>query len=79
MKYFHASTVIRRCRNKILELKSGGGEWISGHSSIRDELMAFFSSLYTTDHPTIPQDLDNLVAEVITTDENALLIRVPDG
>lgn len=62
-----------------MELKSGGGEWIFGHSSIGDELMVFFSSFYTTDHPTIPQDLDNLVAEVITADENALLIRVSDG
>lgn len=28
-KFFHASIVIRRCRNQIVELKNESGEWIS--------------------------------------------------
>lgn len=59
-KFFHASTIIRRCRNQILELKNGGGEWISGRNSIGRELMEFYSSLYNTDSPIIPLDLENL-------------------
>lgn len=77
-KYFHASTVICRCRNKILELKGNNGDWISGHQSIGVELVSFYSSLYTTDQPNVPSDLEGLVDEVISEEENCMLIRLPD-
>lgn len=78
-KYFHALTVIRRCRNKIVELKCREVDCISGRSTIDGELVAFYSSLYSTNNPIIPQNLDNLVEKVITDEDNVLLIKVPEA
>lgn len=78
-KFFHASTVIRHCGNKILELKDHGGDRISGRHSLGDELVSFYSSLYTTEHPSIPADLTNLVDKVISKEENDMMIRVLDA
>lgn len=78
-KFFHASTVIRRCCNQIAELKNQGREWIFGHSTIGRELVDFYTSLYRSDQPDIPLELKILISPVITEEENNLLIMVPDG
>lgn len=70
-KFFHASTVIRRCRNQIVELKKGSEEWISGRSSLGNELVEFYSALYKSKNSDIPSDLENLVSVTITEDKNA--------
>lgn len=77
-KFYHASMIIRRCRNRIVELKDQTGGWISGRQNIGQELVSFYSVLYTLDRPNIPFDLDNLVESIITMEENAELIRIPD-
>lgn len=77
--FFHASTVIRRCRNQIAELKNQGREWIFGHSTIGRELVDFYTSLYRSNQPDIPLELKILISPVITEEENNLLIMVPDG
>lgn len=53
-KFFHASTVIRRYRNQITELKNKGGDWISGRSDFGRELVNLRSSIIS---PTAPPSL----------------------
>lgn len=78
-KIFHASTVIRRCRNQILKLKSGREEWISGRMAIGREFVDFFEHLFTTSDPQIPKDLEDLVQPLITREENVVLKLIPDA
>lgn len=41
--------------------------------------MEFYSALYKSENSDIPTDLENLVSVTITEEENARLIKVPDG
>lgn len=75
-KFYHASTVIRRCHNQILMLKFEKSGWISGRDAIGKEMVHFYQHLFTTSHPTIPDDLKMLIDPLITAEENDILIKV---
>lgn len=77
-KYYYASTVIRRW-NSISKLKSDNGEWLSGRPTIGGELVSFYQQLFLSSDPTIPDDLENLLDPVITSEDNDLLTQIPDG
>lgn len=78
-KYFHASTIIRRCQNTTSKLKTDNGEWISGRVAIGSELVAFYQQFFSSSEPTILYDLENLIDPVITREDNELLTMVPDA
>lgn len=40
--------------------------------------MEFYQSLFTTSSPNIPIDLENLIAPMITGEDNAMLTCIPD-
>lgn len=77
-KFYHASTVIRRCHNQILKIKSEISGWISGREAIGKEMVDFYQHLFTTSHPIIPDDLEMLIDPLITKVENEMLIKIPN-
>lgn len=47
-RYFHASTVTRRCHNQIPRLKQSDGSLVTGWSMIGNSLVAYFQELYSS-------------------------------
>ena len=46
--FYHVSTLVRRKRNKILEIKDNVGEWMFEENDIKGFIRAGFGELYTT-------------------------------
>lgn len=62
-----------------MKLKTEQDGWISGRSAIGRELVGFYQNLFSTIHPNIPDDMEQLIEPLITGEENHLLIMVPDA
>lgn len=77
-KFYHASTVIRRCRNQLMKLKTEESGWVSGRAAIGQEMVMFYQKLFSTSNPSIPEDLENLIEPLITEEKNSMLTIIPD-
>lgn len=51
-KFFHMSTLQRGRRNHITSLQDSVGNWISEDHIIKDHILEFYTSLYSTDFNT---------------------------
>lgn len=51
-KYFHYRATKRNKRNFISGLKDAQGEWIEGKDQIRELLVRYYSSIFSTSKPT---------------------------
>ncbi|XP_075661027.1 uncharacterized protein LOC142630856 [Castanea sativa] len=76
-KFFHASTLIRRRRNNISDIKLENGQRIYGREDIEKYFEAHFNELYSTSNPAFPADLENLIEPSISAAENAKLLKIP--
>ena len=76
-KFFHASTLIRRRRNNILEIKLENGERIYGREDIGKYFEEHFNELYSTSNPSFPVDLENLIELSISAAKNTKLLKIP--
>ena len=45
-RYFHLSSIIRRCRNCIFEIKLDDGSWINSREEIWNYFIDYFKALY---------------------------------
>ena len=61
-KFFHLSTIVKRRRNAIDFLKNQQGNWISGREDIGNCFVDFFTGLFTSSNPSIPNNLDGLIS-----------------
>ncbi|KAG6642416.1 hypothetical protein CIPAW_09G139300 [Carya illinoinensis] len=59
-KFFHASTAIRRRRNRIDNLKIGRNQWTLDTFIITSKIQEHFQNIYTSSQPPSPENLDNL-------------------
>lgn len=75
-KFFHLSKVIRHRKNKINCIKYEE-EWHYGEAEIANYFKYRFEELFTLSHPRLGPDIDNLIWENITEDENNSLTRIP--
>lgn len=50
-KFFHASTIIRRKKNKIVMLKDNNGEWVSDQDTLKTMAMNFYAALFSQEPP----------------------------
>lgn len=74
-KFFHASTIIRRKRNEITQLKIDG-RMVSGVPSLKSAINSYFSGHFTQDStPMLDFDLGNHV--VLTDEQNRFLEENP--
>ena len=76
-RFFHLSTLIRRRRNRISEIKLDDGSWINNRVDIQDCFRGSFNSLYQSSNPQIPGELENLFNPCISDEENDELCRIP--
>lgn len=49
-----------------------------GRNAIGRELVRFYQTLFTSNNPIIPDDLENLIELLITYEDNELLTSIPD-
>ena len=76
-RFFHLSTIIRRKRNYISEIKLENGSWIRDREDIQRYFLDNFSSLYNTSHPQFPENLESLIQPSVIDQDNLELCRVP--
>lgn len=62
--------MIRRCRIRIDRLHREDGDSISSWRAIGDELVRFYSALYTSNNPSFHEDLEGLMQPEINDQEN---------
>ena len=72
------TTLIRRKRNKILNLKNGQGEWINDLAAVKDFVRSSFCKLYTSELTSSPRlILMSDLALPFLSDEEAQILNLP--
>lgn len=74
-KYFHATTIHKRSRNRITRLKDGTGVWIEDDRGLQSRIKDHFSSLFDSSNPTTSCEITSLIQPKIDADTNHYLIR----
>lgn len=78
-KFFHATTIQRRGRNRIQRLKDVDGSWIEGKEAIFDAIMEHYREVYRVDPPQGPQRWTQHIPHLVSEDMNCqLLAEVTD-
>ena len=75
--FFHASTITRRRKNNIAEIKLENGNHIYEKEGIEKCFERHFKELYSSSNPNFPRDLENLISPFIEPEENKDLIHIP--
>jgi hypothetical protein len=76
-KFFHLSTIVRRRRNNISEIKLEDGSRLLERKEIENYFMEKFKDLYSSENPHVPEELARLFRKEISDEENVELCRVP--
>ena len=76
-RFFHLTTLVRRRRNFISDIKQEDSSWILGREAIQEYFNANFQSLYQSSRPQIPENLENLIDTCVSVEENVELCRIP--
>ena len=71
------STVIKRRRNSIDFIKNDEGHWISSRDNIGRCFEQFYWSLFSSSHPSIPNDLDDLISPCLSDKDREMLVTIP--
>lgn len=76
-KFFHLSTIVRRRRNNISEIKLEDGSRLLERKEIENYFMEKFKDLYSFENPHVPKELARLFRKEISDQENVELCKVP--
>lgn len=76
-RFFHLSIVIKMRRNSIDFIKNDEGHWISRRDSIGKCFEQFYRSLFSSSHPSILNDLDELISPYLSDDDREMLGTIP--
>lgn len=74
-KFFHASTLQRRAKNKITRLKSSEGVWVETQRNLEDLIWGHFTNLFKSSNPTNAANVTRLIPRGISEGMNAMLLR----
>lgn len=74
-KYFHATTLQRRSRNKVARLKDSSGVWVDEENGLKELIRSYFSSLFETTNPTMTSNVTNLIQPRVTHAMNQGLLK----
>lgn len=77
-QFFHLLTIIRRRRNAIDFIKQPDGSWSLDPEEINQTFISEFVALFTSTNSVFPNDLEGLIAPVVSTDDNTSLCAIPD-
>ncbi|GAU35861.1 hypothetical protein TSUD_63510 [Trifolium subterraneum] len=53
-RYFHQSTLVRRCHNKIMALQDANDQWIYDEDDLKQHVLDFYHQLYSTSGQVYP-------------------------
>ena len=70
-------TVIKRRRNSIDFIKNDEGHWIFGRDNIGRCFEQFYRSLFSSSHPSIPNDLDDIISLYLSDEDREMLVTIP--
>ena len=76
-RFFHLSTVIRRCRNSIDAIRDDQGVWIINKVEIKEFVVSKFQKLFTEESTSFPTDLEDLISPSISQLDNDALCIIP--
>lgn len=76
-RFFHLSIILKRRYNNIDCLLLALNRWIRNWHDIGQEFVHFYDSLFASDLPVFPLDLENLIATCISDDINRMLTTIP--
>lgn len=51
-KFFHASTIQRRGRNRVQRIQNDRGEWVEGKEETFQAVLQHYAKVYKSDNPT---------------------------
>ncbi|CAN1820450.1 LINE-1 retrotransposable element ORF2 protein [Linum perenne] len=74
-KFFHASTIQRRQKNRILKLKTDDLLWIEEEEEIARHIKSFYENLFTAREEVQEDEISNWIPSVITEEMNRNLCR----
>uniref|UniRef100_A0A803P438 CCHC-type domain-containing protein n=1 Tax=Cannabis sativa TaxID=3483 RepID=A0A803P438_CANSA len=77
-KFFHASTVVRRRKNRVSCIETSPNVWIPSRHDIDQYFQDKFQELYQSTNPVINEDLDALFTIKVSPEENLLICRTPE-
>jgi len=76
-KIFHLTTIIRRHKNSIDFIKNQQGSWVSGREEIGRCFESFFTNLFDTSNPLIPNNMENLINPSLSEEDIEMLSKIP--
>lgn len=74
-RFFHATTVQRRKRNKILKMKDADGAWLENEDDIAGAFMDFYRGLFAPSAVSNCDALLEFVDSVISDEDNVMLMK----
>lgn len=72
--FFHASTIQRRERNRLVRVKNSEGEWIEGHDTVMAEIHRHFSEVYKADDYTGNYEMLEVILSLVSAEMNEILV-----
>nr|XP_027088617.1 uncharacterized protein LOC113709968 [Coffea arabica] len=76
-KFFHSVVAERRHRAVIHRVRGTDGEWIEEEVQIGEAAVRFFQELFMADSDPSPQQIMDLVPELVTAQDNVMLTEIP--
>lgn len=76
-KFFPLSTIIKSRKIHIATIKDENLTWIRGQDQIAEYFIKTFQKLYASSNPPRPHQLNQLIHETISREENEKLTTIP--
>lgn len=73
-KFFHATTIQRRERNKLQRIKNDEEEWVEGQEDIQRLIKEYFQEIYKPADSGANRDCINLISRLVTDAMNERLM-----
>ena len=74
-KFFHASTIQRRERNRIQRLKNSRGEWVEGQEEVTQVVCEYFQGIYNSTNVQHLFECLSVVPRRVTAEMNSNLLK----
>lgn len=74
-KYFHATALQRRGRNRVTRLRNANGDWIEDNVELKNMINDYFVNLFDTSNPVGIEDITSLIQPRVTSSMNEKLLK----
>ncbi|KAJ1381067.1 hypothetical protein SESBI_45509 [Sesbania bispinosa] len=74
-KFFHAMTIQRRDRNRLVRIQKDNGSWVEGHEDLEREILLFFKGVYSQDQGLQIYECTQHIPKLVSTEMNVDLAR----